>query len=152
MSKISLILASFTLPLMFVTTGLKSDSCRSSKASRSVVQEKTNQLAIGIWGGEHIQMQVTESGAQIEYDCAHGSVDEPLALDREGRLDVKGTHVRERGGPVRRGDKPDSHPARYTGRVEGQTMTLTVTLTDSDESAGTFTLTQGEQGRIRKCL
>jgi hypothetical protein len=152
MSKISLILASFALPLMLMTSGLKSDSCRSSKVSRSIVQEKTDKVATGIWGGEHIRMQVTESGARIEYDCAHGSVDEPLALDHEGHLDVKGTHARERGGPVRRGDKPNSRPARYTGRVEGRTLTLTVTLTDSDESAGTFTLTQGEQGRIRKCL
>ena len=150
MSKINLILAFFALSLMFVSPG-QSSSCRSSKAGNAV-QQKTDKVATGIWGGQHINMQVTESGAQIEYDCAHGSVDEPLALDREGRLDVKGTHVRERGGPVRREDKPDSHPARYTGNVEGKTMTLTVTLTDSDESAGTFTLTQGEQGQIRKCL
>ena len=116
------------------------------------MQQKTDTVATGIWGGEHIQMQVDENGARLQYDCAHGSVDEPLTLDHEGRLDVKGTHVRERGGPVRRGDKPDNRPARYTGRVEGQTMTLTVMLTDSDESAGTFTLTQGEPGQIRKCL
>lgn len=31
-------------------------------------------------------------------------------------------------------------------------MTLTVELTQNKESAGTFTLTHGKQGRMRKCL
>ena len=30
-------------------------------------------------------------------------------------------------------------------------MTLAVTLTDSSESIGTFTLTQGNEGQIFKC-
>ena len=150
MSKISLILTLVALPLLFVIEG-QSRSCRSTKVSNER-KEMADKVAAGVWGGEHIRVQVTESGASIEYDCAHGTMDQPLTLDSQGRFEVKGTHVRERGGPVRRDDKPDSHPARYTGRVEGQTMTLTVTLTDAQDAAGnTYTLTRGDEGHLFKC-
>lgn len=149
MSKISMILTLVALPLLFVLEG-QSGSCRSNKVSNRKT-EMTEKVAAGVWGGEHIRVQVTESGASIEYDCAHGMIDQPLTLDARGRFEVNGTHVRERGGPVRRDDKPDSHPARYTGRVEGRTMTLTVTLTDTQGASDTYTLMQGDGGRIYKC-
>jgi hypothetical protein len=150
MSKISLILTLVALPLLFVIEG-QSRSCQSSKVSNQPKAMTDKQVAVGVWGGEHIRLQVTESGASIEYDCAHGTINQPLTLDGQGRFEVTGTHTREHGGPVRRDDVPDSYPARYTGRVEGQTMTLTVTLSDAGTDVGTYTLTQGSEGRIRKC-
>ena len=42
--------------------------------------------------------------------------------------------------------------ARYTGRVDGKTLTLTVTLADTGRVVGTFTLTRGSSGRLFKCL
>ena len=38
----------------------------------------------GSWGGEHIRMIVTKTGAKIEYDCALGTIDEALLLDKDG--------------------------------------------------------------------
>ena len=114
--------------------------------------EKIDRVARGVWGGEHIQMEVTENGARLEYDCAHGTIEQPLVLDDAGRFEWTGTHTRERGGPVRIGDKPDSHPARYTGHVDGKTMTLTLTLTDTQDTFDPYTLTQGDYGIVRKCL
>ena len=105
----------------------------------------------GQWGGEHIAMEVTDAGATIEYDCAHGRITEKIAPDAEGKFEAKGVHTRERGGPVREGED-DGQPAIYRGSIKDQTMTLTVELTDNTESAGTFTLTQGKTGRIRKCM
>lgn len=145
MSRISLILTLVALTLVFVIEG-RSDRVRGeSKAMDGTV-------ATGVWGGEHIRLQVTDNGASLEYDCAHGTIDQPLKLDAEGRFEVKGTHTRERGGPVRRDERPDNQPARYTGRVEGQTMTLKVLLIDSPSAtAETYTLTQGAAGRLMKC-
>jgi hypothetical protein len=111
-----------------------------------------DRVAAGTWGGQHVALAVTADGGRIEYDCAHGALDEPLALDGSGRFDVTGTHTPERGGPVREDDKPVSRPARYAGRVDGRRMTLTVTLTDTGELLGTFALTQGVAGRLTKCL
>ena len=104
----------------------------------------------GQWGGEHISMQVTETGAQIEYDCAHGRINEKIAPDGDGKFEVKGILSPERGGPVRMGENNDQ-PAVYRGSITDDAMTLTVTLTKDNEPAGTFSLTRGKEGRVRKC-
>jgi len=121
-------------------------SCASSMAGSS---EK--RVATGTWGGEHVGLSVTETGAHIEFDCAHGDIGQPLALDSAGKLSVDGVFVREHGGPVIEGQE-EKKPARYTGKVDGKTMTLDVTLTDSREKIGAFTLTYRASPRIVKCL
>jgi hypothetical protein len=105
----------------------------------------------GIWGGEHIGLVVTEDGGRVEYDCAHGTIDQRITTDAEGGFELRGTHVRERGGPVRRGDPVDSHPATYKGQIEGDTMTLTVEESDTGQSVGTYTLRLGREPHVVKC-
>jgi hypothetical protein len=95
---------------------------------------------------------VTERGGSLEYDCAHGKIDQALVADGAGRFDLRGTHTREHEGPIREDEEADTHPARYSGTTDGRTMTLTVTLLDSGEEVGTFKLTRGQAGRILKCL
>ncbi|MGB8511110.1 MAG: hypothetical protein WCD76_22255 [Pyrinomonadaceae bacterium] len=112
--------------------------------------EKPERVPPGKWGGAHVRLEVHNDGAEIEYDCAHGTLAGPLRLDGEGRFHAKGTHVRERG-HIRLGETPPGRPARFQGRVSARTMTLTVTLEDSTEDLGTFTLTQGSDGRLWKC-
>lgn len=106
----------------------------------------------GVWGGPHILMEVSQGGAKITYDCAHGTIDHEIVPDRDGRFDLQGTHVSEVGGPVRSDHEPVSHAARYTGRYDGKTMTLTVTLNDTKETVGTFSLTHGEQPELARCV
>jgi hypothetical protein len=108
-------------------------------------------ITAGMWGGLHVVIRVTDDSATIEYDCAHGTINGPLTVDSQGRFALSGTHVREHGGPIRMNEKEVSHPAIYTGSIDGEKMTLTVKLTDSDEPLGTFTLTHGQPGRLRKC-
>ncbi|HZT57829.1 MAG TPA: pilin [Pyrinomonadaceae bacterium] len=124
---------------------------KNINARQGGVDAKMDNVKTGTWGGQHISLEVTAEGAQVEYDCAHGTVDQKFVADAEGRFDLRGTHVREHGGPVRRDETPDSHPARYTGRIKGDTMTLTVTETDTNESVGTFTLAFGQPPRVMKC-
>lgn len=109
-------------------------------------------IPLGDWGGDHVRLTLTETGGTLEYDCAHGTIDQPFDVDSAGRFQLAGTHTREHGGPIRRDEKPDKHPARYAGAADGETMTLAVTLTDSNEVLGTFTLTRGRMARIVKCL
>ena len=106
----------------------------------------------GSWGGDGIALTVTDAGARLEFDCATGEIPTPLTVDADGRLAVDGVFVREHGGPAREDEAPDRHPARYAGRLEGTTLTLDVTLTDSKQIVGTFTVTRGRAARIRKCL
>ena len=109
-------------------------------------------VAAGPWGGDHIALEVTAKGAQVDFDCAHGSIDEPLTLDGDGRFDAKGLYVAEGPGPQREDQNRQGRPARYTGRVQSSTMTVTISLIESGETVGPFTLTRGRTPKITKCL
>ena len=109
-------------------------------------------VALGTWGGASIRLDVASRGATVEYDCAHGTIDEPLITDRDGRFVLTGTHVREHGGPIRQDEPLDRHPARYRGQMNGDSLRLIVTLTDLQQDVGTFTVTRGATARLFKCL
>ncbi len=113
---------------------------------------KMQRVARGIWGGTHIQLEVNARNAAVEYDCANGTINGPLAIDADGKFHWSGTHRRERGGPVRKDAPVHSYPAVYTGSINGDTMTLTVKITDTDEELGTYTLKRGSVGKVFKCL
>jgi hypothetical protein len=111
--------------------------------------QKMQRIAPGLWGGQHISINVGPKYAKIEYDCASGVINGPLTVDAAGQFKLRGTHRMERGGPLRAGDNPPEHPATYTGTIKGNTMTLTLKVGDSDEE--TFTLEKGKPGELVKC-
>src|SRR6201995_2791035 len=149
-SKIVAFVLAFPLVLTFLN-----NSCARQHVDvgnqPSKVSGEMDGAKVGTWGGEHIGLEVTEQGGQVEYDCAHGSIDQKVVADAHGRFDLRGTHVREHGGPVRKDETADSHPARFAGEIKGDTMTLTVTETDTKVVVGTFTLVYGQRPRIMKC-
>ena len=104
----------------------------------------------GNWGGDHVGMQATDRGASLDFDCARGSIDGTITPDEQGRFDVPGKYVQEGPGPVRP-DQLRGKSARYSGKVEGKTMTLSVELSETDVSIGTFTLVRDRLPRVRKC-
>jgi hypothetical protein len=112
----------------------------------------SKRVPAGTWGATGINMDVTDAGATLDYDCAHGTVDEPLTLDAEGRFDARGSHYREHGGPIREGAEDKGQPVHYLGQITEDTMTLTIKLLDGDTTVGSFTLARGKSGRIRKCM
>jgi hypothetical protein len=105
----------------------------------------------GTWGGDHALLEITTTSAPIEFDCAHGELPVPLTLTR-GTFDVMGYYVQDHGGPIRTDETVDRLPARYSGTVNGNTMTLLVRLTATGRDIGTFNLTRGSSGRVFKCL
>jgi len=106
----------------------------------------------GKWGGEHIGIMVSDSSATLEYDCAHGTIDEPIIPDDDGKFEVSGVHVIERGGPIRSDEKLDEHPAIYRGHITGNKMALILLLTDTKTETDTFLLIRGAEPMIYKCL
>ena len=120
----------------------------SSAASKP---RKMQRLSTGSWGGPHINIDVGQGSATIEYDCANGTIDGPLTYDSKGRFAWRGTHNQERGGPIRVDETSNSRRAIYTGTVKSDTMTLTVKLADTNEVVQTFTLKRGGPGRVFKC-
>jgi hypothetical protein len=115
----------------------------------SVNAQYRRRIPSGVWGGAHININVGAKSAAIEYDCAHGAIDGPLTIDKAGNFNLRGTHVAERGGPVRAGESSEGQPATYTGSIQGTTMTLTLKVGDSEPE--TFTLEKGKTGELVKC-
>ena len=147
----------FAVAFLFAVISLAA-ICRHGQRANAMQSHSTTssrpeviQIEKGTWGGKHIGLEITDNGATIEFDCAHGTVDQRIEGDSNGVLDLRGTYVRESPGPARQRDREDSHPARYTGRVEGKSMTITITLTDTGETVGTFKSTQGALPKVFKC-
>lgn len=125
---------------------------RSTISEGKKISTRMGGVQPGSWGGEHIALTVTQIGASFEIDCAHGTIDEALKLDGNGRFSAAGVYIRERGGPDREGQRPDSHPARFTGWTDGQRMTLTITLSDTGQPIMEFSLALNKEPQMTKCL
>ena len=92
----------------------------------------------GEWGGAQVSLTLDRSGGALTYACATGTIDSTWTLDANGVFAGSGEHYFA-GGPIPPGGGTP-HPARYAGEVDGVVFTLTVTLTDLDETLGPFTL------------
>lgn len=112
--------------------------------------KNTHTFGPSTWGGEHVMLSTSSTGATLEFDCATGQITQPIVVDKKGNFDVAGTFTPQHGGPVRKDESTPTHPAHYSGHVEGDTMTLKV-IRDQQE-IGTFTLTRGAQPKLMKCL
>jgi hypothetical protein len=103
------------------------------------------------WGGEHIEMVMTASGAQVEFDCATGAIAEPVPLDSKTDFKLKGTLTREHGGPVRDNESSRAAAATYSGSIKEGTMHLTVTVSGKDGYQESYVLQRGHAGQLVKC-
>jgi hypothetical protein len=110
------------------------------------------EVVSGEWGGVHLGLVTTAAGADLEYDCAEGRITGAVRPDANGRFAAVGVHFPGHGGPIRIDETRESRPARYDGTVRGDTMIITVTLTDSNEVLGSFTLIHGASPHVFKCL
>lgn len=105
----------------------------------------------GQWGAPSVGLVLAGGLGKLEYDCAFGTIDEPVIPAPDGRFTVAGTHVPGQGGPIRVGQIFTTHRATYQGRVSGAVMTLTATL-DNGTVLGPYTLTRGAEPQIVRCL
>ena len=123
----------------------------TQRVRKAVRRRAPDALTPGVWGGEHIRFEVTETGASVEYDCAHGTVEGKIVVDARGRFNVYGLHYEEHGGPVRPGDDASGYRVRLSGRVGGSLMKLTVTRPGARKAVGSFSLARDREPFIVKC-
>ena len=105
-----------------------------------------------LWGGPHVSLEVSDGGARVEFDCAHGTVDEPFLLDSDGRFDLRGAYVREHGGPIREGEPEERRAASYSGRFRGTRLDFSIRLIDDGTVIGPFTAVRDRPPELLKCL
>jgi hypothetical protein len=101
-----------------------------------------------VWGGRGAILQLTDAGADIEFDCAIGRMDGHVPLAANGRFDLPGTFTPQHAGPVRDTD-PHASDVRYLGVIEGDQLTLTVRK--GHQTLGEFVLKRGMRPPLRKC-
>ncbi len=125
---------------------------RRTRVVKSVAPKKIiKTVRAETWGGEHVRIEFNNGEARVDFDCAHCTITDPLKTDPEGHFALNGTYVREGPGPIRLNVPRVSQPARYSGTIKGEEMSLSVTLNNNSQELGTFTLTRGSEGLIRKC-
>lgn len=124
-------------------------SCRVDKTA--AMSKEQNRVATGDWGGPNVRMNVTDNGARLQLTCAHGSIEEPLVMDNEGRFSAKGMFAAEAMGPLREDNPPKNGPAIYSGKVSDTKMSLTITFIETKEKAGEYSLEYGKPGRVWRC-
>ena len=101
----------------------------------------------GTWGGDNAGMIVTGTDVHVHIGCTLGDATGPIRPDASGRFEAPATYNVD-AYPVDRGI---THPATFTGRIVGETMTLTVTLTDTARVLGPVTLTFGKEPTMGPC-
>jgi hypothetical protein len=111
-----------------------------------------NVLPPGIWGGDQANLIVTADSARVEFVCASGWLDAPVALDSNGRFEVAGQY-RFEAGPV---GLPV--PAHWIGELQltttGSLVTLTGLVTPPGQDPfpiGPFHLVQGKRVTTGLC-
>lgn len=104
----------------------------------------------GAWGGSHVGLALDPWGGRLDYDCAAGTI-AAVVPDGSGRFEAAGTHTPGLGGPERIAMVPPTYPARFTGTVRGDRMTLTARV-DNGVTLGPFTLRRGAEPMIFRCL
>lgn len=106
-------------------------------------------ISSGVWGGEHIRMDINKDGAEIEFDCASGTITRPIALDAKRQFRVEGTFRRQIPAPAQANDTASTN-AIYLGTLHGDTMRLQVSVSGVD-GVQSFTLVKGNEGHLTKC-
>ena len=101
----------------------------------------------GMWGGENAALIADDTSAHVHIGCTYGNIHNRIMLDADGRFDMAG----EQNITAHPVDRGILHPARFSGRVIGSTMTLTVTLTDTTVTLGPVLLWYGKEPRMGPC-
>lgn len=128
---------SHLLPLL-----LASIACSSATTTPA-----SNLEIAGTWGGNNAGLIVNLNDVHVHIGCTLGDATGPIRTDMNGRFEATGTYNVD-AYPVNRGIE---HPAKFSGEVRGDTMTLTVSLTDTARVLGPVTLVYGKQPQMGPC-
>jgi hypothetical protein len=122
-----------------LVTLLAAAGCTTAPATPSVV--------LGTWGGSNAGMIVNDSGAHVHIGCTLGDLKGSIHVDANGHFSATGLYDIT-AYPISLGIL---HPAVFTGQVFGNTMLLTVQLSDTAVTVGPASLTYGAVPQMGPC-
>jgi hypothetical protein len=112
---------------------------------------RATELPLGTWGGDSAGLIVSDTAAHLHVACTFGDVSGRVPLDASGRFDVGGSYVL-RAYPIAVGPPL---PARFVGRVDGTTLTVTVSVDDTVQHQrvvrGPVVVRLGDAPRLGPC-
>jgi hypothetical protein len=137
----------FVRPMLIAAALLAIAACSSS----STPAVSNGALETGTWGGDSAGMIVGDTAMHLHIACTFGDVSGRVAVDADGRFDVGGSYLL-RAYPIAVGPML---PARFVGRVQGNTAVVTVTVNDTVQHAtvvrGPVSVTLGKAPREMPC-
>lgn len=135
-----------------VATGivaLAAAACSSSRASAPLPSDGL--LPLGNWGGEGAGLIVSDTAMHLHVGCTFGDASGRIALNSNGEFDVGGSYML-RAFPIAVGP---TVPARFTGRLDGNTVTVTATVNDTVAKKtvvmGPVTVVFGSEAKLGPC-
>ncbi len=106
--------------------------------------------ALGVWGGQEASLVLADSGGSMSFACGASTVASGWSIGPDGQFSAIGQYYFG-GGPVPPGGT-SPHPARYTGLVQGNVFTVTITLTDLSETLGPFNMIRNGPPVVQRCV
>lgn len=104
----------------------------------------------GRWGSSSASMTLRLDGGTVTLPCAAGTIDPGWTLASDGTFSATGG-IYGTAGPVPAGGGPLA-PATFDGHVQGDRMSLTVTLTGSGLTYGPYELRKGGPQAYGACV
>jgi hypothetical protein len=124
-------------------------ACSSSRTSAPLPTDGL--LPLGNWGGEGAGMIVSDTAMHLHVGCTFGDASGRIPLSSTGQFDVTGSYMLH-AYPIAVGP---TMPARFTGRLDGSTVTVTATVNDTVEKKtvvmGPVTVAFGADAKLGPC-
>lgn len=104
---------------------------------------------VGNFGGIQARLVLTDTGGSFETGCAAGTLTAPVRVDSHGRFAVSGRFEAYQGGPQPGDATAPGTPARFSGIVEGNALTLTIEPRGGE--AQVFRFERDRRSKIIRC-
>jgi len=122
-----------------------------SSAATTTVPPFDGNIPLGNWGGENAGMIVSDTAMHLHIGCTYGDASGRVPVGSGGQFDVAGSYLL-RAYPIAIGP---TVPARFTGRLDGDKVTITATIDDTVQQKqvvlGPVTVTYGADAKLGPC-
>lgn len=104
----------------------------------------------GTWGSTQAGLVITRAGGSLTLQCGSGTIDSGWTLTSDGDFSASGVTYGG-GGPDPVGGRPP-RPSVFTGRVNGDTFTLSIVVTAANATIGPLVMQRNGPAISQRCL